>query len=51
MLAPPFGILSVARRAGYLPRVVPPFSERASLGLKPSAAQLVAWKRSETFAL
>ena len=50
MLAPRFGIVSVARSAGCLPRVVPPFSARASLGLKARAPQSLTWKRSETFA-
>src|SRR6185437_12298095 len=42
--------LTTARSAGNSPRLVPPFSLIDSFGLKPSLAQLVAWKASEGLA-
>ena len=44
-LASPARGVTIAFRAGCSARLVPPFSFRASFGLKPSEAQLAAWKR------
>src|SRR6476659_8119530 len=51
MLAPPWGIVSVAFSAGWALRWVLPENFSESFGLKPSSPQSVAWKGLEGEAL